>query len=243
MTSDDDKRALDRFVAGLDVGEDALASAVTARAVDRTIVIEALLKALASPQADIRRRAAQRVARMADVAPRVQAELTLIAATDPDERVSEACAAALRAHVLLEQDAASAAPRSDHEPASPPLVERFLASLMLRPMIMRSARQPLVLLLPRNRAELPEMRGTLMDADDGAVLVVLSALPPQFAATHPTLRVRRDADSDAFTAIATATEPVSADGAATIRIGPEVGPADEVRRWFGREIELVVTDR
>ena len=47
MSAADDRRAVDRFVAGLDVEEDALATAIVGMAVDRTVIVEALLKALA----------------------------------------------------------------------------------------------------------------------------------------------------------------------------------------------------
>ena len=244
MTADDETRALERYVAGLDVDEQALAAAVTGRAVDRTIVVEALLTALASPHTGVRRRAAQRVARMADIAPRVAAELTVIAATDPDEGARDACVAALQAHTLPVPGATqpAGAARSGREPAAPSLGERLLASLVLRPMIMRSA-QAAVHLVAHDRADLAGMYGTLKEDDDGTLIVELRGLPPEFAGTRPTVRVRRDANAAAFTAIATAAEPVSADGQVTVRIGPDAGPVGDVRRCFDRAIELVVSGR
>jgi hypothetical protein len=240
VTADDDKRALERFVAGLDVDDDALATAITARAVDRTIVVEALLTALTSPHAAVRRRAAERIARMRDVAPRLAAELTLLAATDPDERAREAGAVALQAHGLLVPDATP--PQRGSPERAPSFGERLLAFMWLRPMTVRST-QPGLVLLPRIRANAPSMRATLTVDDDGRSMLALSGLPAMFAATRPTVLVRRDPDADAYTEIGTALEPVSADGSATIRIEPEVGPADEVRRWLERDVQLVVIDR
>lgn len=241
MTSNEDRRSLERFVAGLDVDEDALAAAVTARAVDRTIVVEALLAALASPLASVRRRAAQRVARMDDVAPRIAAELTLIAGADPDERVREAGVTALRAHDLLVPGgpAEPGTARSRGAPAARSIGAGLLASLWMRPMTMRSA-QPVLLLLPRNRAGAPETRGRVTDDEDGSLLIVLSGLPEQFAGHRPTVRVQRDPQSDAYTAIGTAAEPVTEAGVAMIRIDRDVGPVDEIRRWLSRDIEVIV---
>src|SRR3954463_13197420 len=95
---DDDDRAIDRFVAGAPVDADALAMAITAKATDRAVVVEALLKNLASDEAIVRVRAAERVARMPDVAPAVAARLRELAVNDAHPGAREACAAALRAH-------------------------------------------------------------------------------------------------------------------------------------------------
>lgn len=239
MTAGEDKRALERFVAGLEVEEHALAAAVTARAMDRTIVVEALLAALSSPQASERRRAAERVARMADVAPRIVAELTLIAGADSDERAREAGAAALRAHGLPVPGTAAGPERTTSRTASAmeSVGDRLRASLWLQSLSMRS-KDAVVLLVSRDPTEAPDMRGRLIVDDDGNVMIVLSRLPASFAGSRPTMLVRRDAAS-AFTEIGTADEPVSADGAATIRIAPEIGTLEDVEGWLEREVELV----
>lgn len=93
-------RALERLVAGAATDADELAAAVSAQAVDRAIVVTLLLDALGDSEAAVRRRAAMRVARMAEVAPRVAAGLEVMALTDADEDARAACRAALRAHRL-----------------------------------------------------------------------------------------------------------------------------------------------
>ena len=243
MTSGDDKRALERFIAGLEVEEDALAAAVTARAVDRTIVVEALLTALSGPEAAVRRRAALRVARMADVAPRIVAELTLIAAADPDERARAAGAAALRAHGLREPGAAAEpGPAPSGRPsAAPSPGRRVRAALWLQPLTFR-AEEARVSLRPRVETDAPEMSGRLVSDDEGRVLMILARLPATFAGSHPTVRARRDPGSTAYSDIGTATAPVSADGAVTILIDPEVGSLDEAIAVLDHDIELVVPD-
>jgi hypothetical protein len=100
VSTDDDKRAVERFIAGLAADERALAAAISARAVDRAIVVEALLGALGCPVAATRLSAAQRVARMACIAPPVTARLASIAVEDGDGTVRAACAAALHDHGL-----------------------------------------------------------------------------------------------------------------------------------------------
>ena len=242
MTSGDDKRALERFVAGLEVEEDALAAAVTARAVDRTIVVEALLTALSSPEAAVRRRAALRVARMADIVPRIVAELTRIAAADPDERAREAGAAALRAHRLREPGAADepgAAPARARSATS--LGGRLRAVLWLQPLIFR-AEELTVHLRPRVETDAPDMSGRLTADDEGRILMILARLPATFAGSRPSVRARRDAGSTAYSEIGAATAPVSVDGAVTILIDPDLGSLDEVEGVFEHDIELVVRD-
>src|SRR5690348_11454947 len=112
MSTDDDERAIDRFIAGAPVDADALASAITAKAFDRAVVIESLLQGLAAPEPVVRRRAAERIARMPDVDGRVEVELRRLAEQDDNERVRAACAAALAAH------APDAAATAEAEPAT-----------------------------------------------------------------------------------------------------------------------------
>lgn len=238
MTDGDDKRALERYVAGLDVDADTLATAMTARAIDRTLVVEALLGALASPQVAVRRRAAQRIARMDELAPRIAAELRLVAATDADERVREACDAALLTHgegVREEADATS-----QPVPAWRALGERLLASLWLKPLIMRSG-NAVLLLVARERADAPATRAYLTAGDDGVLTLALTGLPADFTGTRPAVLVRREPDAP-YETIGAAEQPVSMDGVANIRIAPEIGSSADVRRWLSRDIELVATE-
>jgi hypothetical protein len=100
VSTADDKRAIERFIAGLATDEQALADALWARAVDRAIVVDALLDALAGRERATRLTAARRVTGMASVAAAVAARLMLLAVEDDDPGVRDACADALRAHGL-----------------------------------------------------------------------------------------------------------------------------------------------
>ena len=78
---------------------DAPVEAITVQSIERAIVVDALLRVLASPEATARLRAAERVARMADAAPSVIAVLIRMASEDVDLRVRAAAEAALRVHL------------------------------------------------------------------------------------------------------------------------------------------------
>jgi hypothetical protein len=202
------------------------------------VVVEALLGALASPQAVVRRRAAQRIARMDELAPRVCAELTLVAGTDPDDRVRDACEAALLAHgasVPVEADGTSVAVSAWRSRG-----DRLLASLWLKPMIMRSE-NPVLLLVARERADAPATRAYLTAGDDGVQTLALTGLPADFAGTRPAVLVRREPGAP-YEAIGAAEQPVSTDGAASIRFASEIGSSADVRSWLSRDIELVATE-
>ena len=238
MSAAADRRALDRFVAGLDVDEDALATAIVGKAVDRTVVVEALLKALASPQPALAVLGAQRIARMPDVAKPVAAQLTLIAAGEDegDERVRTACAAALRAHGLP-------VPGDDGKRGNPldPKPVPVFARLMLRALMMRSE-QPIVSLEPVYSEDAPHVRGELSEDEDDVLHVKLTGLPPEFHGRRLELSVRRDVDARELTTIATAQARVSPDGAVAIRIEPELGSVADIRRWLAAGIELVASE-
>jgi hypothetical protein len=88
-------------------GEAALAAAIAAGALDHAVVVRALLDLLDRPQATLRLRSAERIARMAGVAAPVVDALARSAAGDVDLRVRAAAARALRAHGLAAPDEAS----------------------------------------------------------------------------------------------------------------------------------------
>src|SRR3954452_8187325 len=102
MSTDDDRRELDRFVAGLHVDPDDLALALTSRAVDRAMANQVLLRNLADPDPIVRARMAERIVQMSDLDPPVAAELRLLVENDEDAEVRSACEEALRVHGQLE---------------------------------------------------------------------------------------------------------------------------------------------
>lgn len=233
MSADDDRRAIERFVAGLPVEADALTTAITAKAVDRTVVIEALLKGLASSESVVRRRAAQRVARMPDVAPRVAARLTLLAGTDDDERSREASAAALRAHGV---PVPGEAPTGEVAPARASLA----GVLRLKALVTRAPYAPITL-VARYREDAPDLLGQLKD-EVGNVRLELSGLPQAFAGTRPALRTRREAGSGPLVPIAWAEMPVSTGGDVTLSIPLEGASVDDLVDWLANGLDLVIPD-
>lgn len=104
MSFADADREVARFVAGLPVDGPTLAAALVARALDRLVVCEVLLAALASPVARTRLVAARRSVRMSWLAPPVAALLARMAVEDDDGAVRDACRAALRAHGVVAPD-------------------------------------------------------------------------------------------------------------------------------------------
>ena len=99
MSGPDQDGPVPRPGAGPPGDADAPPEAITVRSIDRAIVVDALLRVLASPEATARLRAAQRVTRMADIAPSLVDELTRMAADDVDLDVRAAAGFALRAHL------------------------------------------------------------------------------------------------------------------------------------------------
>lgn len=233
MSADDNRRAIGRFVAGLPVEADALATAITAKAVDRTVVIEALLKGLASPERVVRRRAAQRVARMPDVAPRVAARLALLAGTDDDDRSREASAAALRVHDL---PVPGEAPTGELGSARASLA----GVLRLKALVTRAPDAPITL-VARYREDGPDLLGQLKD-EESEVRLELSGLPQAFAGTRPVLRTRREAGSGPLAQIAWAETPVSTGGDVTISVPLEGASVDDLVDWLANGVDLVIPD-
>lgn len=243
MTSRDDERALQRYVAGLDVDEDDLVPAVTARAVDRSIVADALIDALSAPESTVRLRAAERAARMAEPVPRVVAALTLAASTDVDLRVRAAAEHALRTHGLPGTGAAPAAPADETAIARArgQIGERIRSALTVsfRVVAMRGSPRrgaSTILLVALERADAPA-RGIATLGDDGLWSIALTGLPAPFAGGHATLRLLDAAGEP--TLVVTSGEPVTGEGSVVIVIPSEAGTPDETMRHLRGDIQLV----
>lgn len=228
MTSADDRRAIERFLAGLPVDEDELAQAIAAQAIDRTIVAESLVRGLEHPEAVVRLRTAQRVARMDDVSPAVMARLVVIAETDVDLRVRAAGAEALRVHG---QPVPSEGDR--------PRVAQPAISLRFRRLVLRSTRPSVIKLETADPTIAPEAVARVTIVESGLLRVEVFGLPPSFFGTRPTVCVRRE-DSGEPLDVATAAQPVAIDGSVMIDVGPEAGPVAEVKGWLAAGLELVV---
>jgi hypothetical protein len=230
VSSADNDRAILRFVAGVSVDEDALAEAIAARAVDRAAVVEALVGALLSPEATARLRAAERVARMEDVAREVADVLTRIAVADIDRHVRAAASTALRTH-------------DEPLPGEPPLSvkpppRRSVPSIAFRRVAIRSGPSEPLVLLPLDRAN-AHCHGLVSLGDDGLWRVALTGLSAAFAGTRPVLRARGD---DGPIVLGTATQAVTSDGAVTIIIARDVGTTREVERRLAGTVELTLAD-
>jgi transposase InsO family protein len=215
MTPDEDRRALQRFVAGLEVEADALATAIAAEAMDRAIVDEALLRGLSSDDAVVRRRTARRIARMTDVGDAVAGRLAIIAETDADERTRETAAAALQAQNRL-PDAGLRGERRRR---------RVLAALRFVPATVRSTGpvryQPLE---PPAGSRIVDARLLLVD---DAVHLRLRELPAEFAGTFP-VAAAIDDDTGAERELGRASTAVSPAGDVTIALAPELGSLESV---------------
>lgn len=216
--SEQDRHALQRFVAGLDVDADALATAITARALDATIVDEALLRTLADPETVVRRRAARRIARMDSLAPEVAAVLRQLAATDPDADTRASAEAALASHAPPPAVAA--------DPSRP----RALALLRLAAIRSR-AEDELYAFEPVLHDEAP-YADALLRVEGGAVVLVLAGLPTPFTGTLPAVVAGGEV-------LARATFPVTAEGQVTIAFAPEAGTLAALWRRLER-FEVVV---
>ena len=232
MSTEDDRAAIERFVAGAPVEADALAAAITAKAVDRTVVVEALLKGLGDPDPVIRLRTAFRIARMPEVDLRVTATLTLTAASDADAGCRDAASAALRRHELpvpgeRAEDAGTSA--------------RARPRLLLRAWAVRSAAGG-VDLAARYREHAPNLDAQLLEAPGGHARVELRGLPPAFAGTRPLLRARVVPAPEPLTPVGRAAHPVSADGEVTIEIPLEGASLDELADWLTAGADLTVPD-
>lgn len=234
MSSDeDDRRALERYVAGVPVDPEALARAVTARAVDRTIVVEALLRGLDRDEPLLRRRMATRIAEMPHLDERVAARLRVLAGLDDDPGVREAAAEALRRHGV-------AAPGEVVVTSSAP-AERtpLLASLRLRALVVRSAVAP-VTLEARYREDAPDLSGRVVGDGHGGAIVELHALPDDLVGTRPLLRARRAPLPEPLAEIMRASDPVSAAGDVTFAVAASVASFDELVGWLVAGSDLLV---
>jgi hypothetical protein len=226
VTSDADRRALERFVAGLPVDPDALARAVTAKAVDRAIVMNALLNALVSPEPAVRRRAARRVERMPDVDPQVLARLAAMAEHDADERTRATCAQALSAHPSEEDRETTGGRR-------PPLGVLVLRLSRTRTRGAPARGIPLVAL---RRAEAPDLLVRVHDEGGGAVRFDFTGLPERLEDTRPALYARPEPGAGPLAPIASATESVSG-GELTLRARLDAPPED-IEAWLAHGVEL-----
>lgn len=234
MTSDEDRRAIDRFIAGAPVRSDALANAIAAKAVDRSIVVEALLEGLHDAEPVVRRRTALRIGRMPEADARLAARLTVLAGSDDDAACREASAAALRAHGL-------AVPGEAAQPARAP--RRFARpSLLLRAWAVRSAAGGLEV-AARYVEDAPNLDAHLLEASRGEARLELQGLPADFAGTRPVLRARVAPAPRPLTPVGRAAIPVSADGRVTISIPLDDTSFDELADWLTGGVDLVVPDQ
>lgn len=188
----DRDRALDRFVAGMPVDEDDLADAVAARTVDVALIVDALLLGLDDDAAEIRLRAAERIARLVALPPRLQARLHRLAATDTNRHVRAAAEATLLAHE----------PQVDPKPPGrAEALRAALASIWLVPRATRGASvwgtsgaaHVVREFRAQDRAEGPSVHGALIE-QDLRLRLELKRLPEQFRGRRLALRVPGDAD-------------------------------------------------
>ena len=232
MSSEEDRGAIDRFVAGAAVDANALAAAITANAVDRTVVVEALLKGLEDPEPLVRRRTALRIAGMPEIDNRLAARLAVTALSDDDDGCRHGAAAALRSHALP-------VPGERTQPATSFSGRRPL--LLLRAAALRSAASGLEL-TARYREDAPDLATELVEAHGGDAQAELRGLPRSFAGTRPVLRARVAPPPEPLTPIGRAANPVSADGAVTIRIPLDGASLDKLVEWLMAGVDLVVPD-
>jgi len=220
MGSADRDPAIDRFVASLPVDEDELATAVAAKAVDATIVVEALLRGLEDESPVIRARAARRVELMVEVPPRLEARLRLLADADADRRTREAAAAALRAHRPRVAD--------EPHPDAPrrPLPRLWLARVTTRGVgPARGAEAPakprvLLSFVSRDREEAPGVRGRIVEEGD-ELRLDLSGLPKTLVG-HRLQAMAYVTGSSTASVLAIAETPVSETGAVSMPVDPDV---------------------
>lgn len=240
MDSTDGDRAIDRFVAGLPVDGDELSLAVSARAVDAKIVVDALLCGLENDSPVARLHAAKRVARMIELAPRLEVRLRQLAATDGDRRVRARASAVLRAH-------ARPVPGEEGDVTQASARLRSLPSLWLRPAITRGAgpvrsgtpRAPRVVrsFQAREREEAPATRGRAI-TQDGELRIDLTGLPEAFIGRRLAVFVHGDATE--VMQLAVASEPVDGAGGVSIPIERRSQTLEEIVDLLAAELELAV---
>lgn len=227
MSAGDERRAIDRLVAGLPVDADELATAITSSAMQRTVVVNAVLRGLESDEPTVRLRAATRVGRMPDLAPRLAGPLRMVALEDADPRVREAAAEALRTH---DSSAAAEPPVAARAPA--------IAVVALRLLTSRAPESDLVL-HAEYRADAPHLLVRVdMEGPWNARLSV-RGLPEAFFGMHPELHVLREPDARELTPVGRAETPVTRAGETSMRL-TAAGSLEELERWFRDGAELVV---
>lgn len=229
MSSEDDERTIERFIAGVRVDETDLAAAAAGRAVDRTIVVEALVRGLVHPEAAIRLLTAQRLARMANIGEVLVGRLTYAAGSDPDLRVRAAADAALRVHRVTGDEPARHGARH---------AGSIRVALGFRPAAFRGTRAA-VRLHADDRIEAPDAWARIV-AEGDLVRVVLTGLPAGFATTRPAIRITGE-DGKRID-VATAAQPVTADGSLTIHVAAAAGTRDALARVLATGFELVILD-
>ena len=239
MSQDERRAALERYVAGLQVDDDTLAHAVAESAVERAVVVEAILKGLNAPDPGVRRRIARRTRRMRQLDPAVGARLAVLVDQDADLRVRSACAEALHAHGLPvpgepQRPEAERAPRAARVPWRLPV-------LALRAYVVNSDDAPPLSFEPlfASAQAGDGLEGDLHDDGPAGVRVELRGLPSAYAGVQPVLRAVREAGGP-LVSLARAEAPVSDGGMATFRIPLSDGTPDDVRGWCLLGVDLVV---
>lgn len=237
MESPDDDRAIDRYVAGMPVDANELSRAVTGRAIDATIVVEALLRGLAHESADVRARTTKRVAELVELPPRLEARLRQVALADAIDRVREGAAAALQAHG---EDAVD-----DTGAVTVRRASRF-ASLRLVPRAMRGAvrdTQAVVVVLRfrgRDQEDAPGLRASLLQEGE-QLRIALERLPEAYAGQRLAVFVRSGEAQDE-TQIAVADEPVSPTGEASLPVAPGLGTAEQIAALLATGFDVAVVE-
>ena len=228
MTSEEHERTIERFIAGVRVDEADLAAAAAGRAIDRTIVVEALVRALEHPEAAIRLLTAQRLARMANVGDELVGRLTLAAGSDPDLRVRAAAGAALRVHAVTDEP----------EPRRARRAGAILVALAFEPAFLRGTRA-VVRLYASDAAEAPDAWARIV-AEEDLLRVELTGLPAGFASLLPTIRIAGSGGEHID--VATAAQPVADDGSVTIDVVPAAGTLHELADILQTGFDLVVAE-
>jgi hypothetical protein len=229
MSEDDDRRALERYVAGLPVDPDALAHAVAARAVERAIVVEALEKGLAAPDPATRLSIALRLRGMHELDPALAARLAVMTDQDDDERVRSAATETLREHGI-----AMPAGQTSTPPQVPIPILRFVLGLRLLRVMDDDAPIAFEALFGDDA---PDLAGELLADGPDRSRIELRGLPPAFIGTRPVLRAARDGDM--LEPVAAADAPVAPDGSVILHAE---APHDDVERWCRVGADLVLLD-
>jgi HEAT repeat protein len=229
VSAEENRRAIDRLIAGLEVDTDDLATAIASRAMERSAVVDAVVRALDSGEPTVRLRAVERIGRMPDLAPRLEAALRRVALDDEDARVRAAGALALRRH-------AAEHPGGSGGAADAP--RRVLAAIALHLLTTRSGTTAVVL-RAKYSEDAPNLVAELVAEGEDPVRLSVRGLPEPLIGTRPELHVLTNRDARELTAVGAASMPVSTTGEVTIEIVGGVS-LDELERWFGDTAELVV---